>query len=109
MLTESNQGQETLHPRGQTLPPSRQNLLSDSLIVWLPKEKKRILLPQLGGVRSRKMGFRSGAKRCTYEATASPSGGRSSLAAENFPRVRFHRNGCWGKGPCRTGFHGDMA
>lgn len=40
MLTESNQGQETLHPRGQTLPPSRQNLLCDSLIVWPPTEKK---------------------------------------------------------------------
>lgn len=38
------------------------------------------------------MGFRSGAKRCTYEATASPAGGR--LSAESFPRVRFHRNGC---------------
>lgn len=45
------------------------------------------------------MGFRSGAKRCTYEATASPAGGRSSLAAESFPRVRFHQNGCGGKGP----------
>lgn len=26
------------------------------------------------------MGFMSGAKRCTYEGTASPAGGRSSLA-----------------------------
>lgn len=41
------------------------------------------------------MGFKSGAKRCAYEATAAPS----SLAAESFPRVRFHLDGCGGKGP----------